>query len=626
MQRDADTEDSDPLALGEVEEPQSDAVPDDAGDVDIFVSYRVRPDESLAGELKALLESAIDPRPRVFVSGLGGLRASADSYREQLRTAATRARAYVALITRASIDREWIFFEAGAAFGRGVFYAPVLVDVAASELPSTIGGYQAIGAKDQSRMLELIDDVARALRARPKSHFGQRYTRFFKAVDAYGKDPPDESLSGTALAIHLEKVGKRKESIELFNTLIEQAETAEVKANLSITKLVFTQGALKDLPDLLESQPSELRETAIWKLWMGVHEVNPLKAVKLLREAITGPLESFQKRWALTSLAHAEYELGHTSAATRRLLVGLSDDDRRLRAEAAQALAFQLEGISDTAKLVLLIESTLDPTLDHLTAAARHCWGKDVTSIALQLASVAVAKSNSGTAFLQRGIARAEAGLHSLAFSDYRIAAQSGISVAKSNMAWMLNNGPVPEAGLEILREHTGQFEAADPGSPYEARALLERSVEAERARERQLCASGDRAIKAIHRMLDAWRREATARPRHIRWIAMSRAGRIELDLEPMRMTCDGRPLEIASVHPMNDLFVANGGHNPRILILLREVPEAVAFANLKEGGAVEWLELRPLEFESALIATEHALDASLPVPMLGPGAIPLAP
>lgn len=53
---------------------QDDSPPfEEIGDgIDIFVSYRVRPDEGLAGELKNLLESSIEPKPRVFVSGLGG--------------------------------------------------------------------------------------------------------------------------------------------------------------------------------------------------------------------------------------------------------------------------------------------------------------------------------------------------------------------------------------------------------------------------------------------------------------------------------------------------------------------------------------------------------------------------
>src|SRR5687767_6356281 len=112
----------------------------------VFISYRVKPDETLAAELKLLVESAIEPSPRVFVSGVGGLRVSADGYRQQLQNAAQQTKAFIAVVTQASVDREWIVFEAGAAFGRGVIYAPLLIDIAPGDLPSSIGGYQAVVA------------------------------------------------------------------------------------------------------------------------------------------------------------------------------------------------------------------------------------------------------------------------------------------------------------------------------------------------------------------------------------------------------------------------------------------------------------------------------------------------
>jgi hypothetical protein len=302
------------------------------------------------------------------------------------------------------------------------------------------------------------------------------------------------------------------------------------------------------------------------------------------------------------------------------LLQGLSSDNRRMRADAAEALAVQLEGIGDMAKLLLLIECSLEPTVEHLENAARHCWEKNFTSVGLQLAETCVSQSNAGVAYLRRGIAREQAGLRSIAFSDYRAAAQSGISVAKANMAWMLNQSAVPEAGLEILRDHLGTFDAADPGRPYEARAVLERSVENERARERALCASGARAIKAMQRMLDAWRHETTESPPHSRWIATSRTSVISVSLEPeVIVTVDGRALATEPVQPFADLFVASDDNSPRILLLLRKTPEAVSFSDLKGGGFVDWLELTPVEgHRSYVLAGDSSiLDAGETRPML---------
>lgn len=96
------------------------------------------------------------------------------------------------------MDREWVFFEAGAAFGRRVPYAPILIDVSPSELPTSIGGYQGVMVRDVERMRELMEDLAKAVGSRSKSHFSQRHGRLVKAVDGYGKKEDETSL-------HLEK-------------------------------------------------------------------------------------------------------------------------------------------------------------------------------------------------------------------------------------------------------------------------------------------------------------------------------------------------------------------------------------------------------------------------------------
>jgi hypothetical protein len=80
----------------------------------------------------------------VFVSGLGGLKASSVGFKPQLQKAVQEAQVFVGIITPASKDREWIFYEAGAAWGRGAIYVPLLVDLAAHDLPSSIADYQVL--------------------------------------------------------------------------------------------------------------------------------------------------------------------------------------------------------------------------------------------------------------------------------------------------------------------------------------------------------------------------------------------------------------------------------------------------------------------------------------------------
>ena len=84
----------------------------------IFVSYRVDPDQPIAEALKTLIQTTFDPPPKVFVSGAGGLRPSALTFRAQLDSTAKSAVAFIGIITNASKDRAWIHFEAGAAWGR----------------------------------------------------------------------------------------------------------------------------------------------------------------------------------------------------------------------------------------------------------------------------------------------------------------------------------------------------------------------------------------------------------------------------------------------------------------------------------------------------------------------------
>ncbi|HVY29111.1 MAG TPA: hypothetical protein VHB79_21280 [Polyangiaceae bacterium] len=562
---------------------------------EIFISYRVRPDEELAGELKALLESAIEPRPKVFVSGLGGLRASADGYREQLRNAAMKADAYVGLITKASVDREWIFFEAGAAFGRGVLYAPVLVDLVPSDLPMSIGGYQGAMAKDQARMREFVEDIAKAVGGQLKPHFAQRFSRFAKAVDAYGKPDSSEDLSGVPLAIHLVETGRREEGEKLFDELAEKEERPEARANIKITKLVFTRKDSDGLLELLERQSPEVKETAIFKLWLGVYETNPVKATQLLRQASNGPLEGFHKRWALEALVRNEFELGHSREATRRLLEAFASEDRRLRALAAEELAVHVAEDKAFLKLLLLVEATLDESFEHFLNVARFCWEKDYTSIGLHMASRCFSKQANDKSHLYRGLLRGKAGLRSLEFADYRAAAQYGASVAKANMATLLDTGAVAEAGLEILRDHVGEFNSSDPGLPYSIRASLERSVSEERKKESEFRSYGSRVATAVHRLLETWRRRVEqARPEgHWLSVVANNAWRLSVAGGHVSVFLSDRPLTVQELSPLAGFYISLENGEPRLLLVFGEDIEAVALQGLSGTGPVDWLDFR---------------------------------
>jgi hypothetical protein len=126
----------------------------------IFISYRVTPDEPIAAAMKELLESCLNPKPFVFVSGLGGIVPSEYPSHAQIQRAAKNAEAFVAIITKNSREREWIFFEAGAAWVREVLYAPLLAGVDFDGLPSPINSYQATEYATEDKVRELMREFA----------------------------------------------------------------------------------------------------------------------------------------------------------------------------------------------------------------------------------------------------------------------------------------------------------------------------------------------------------------------------------------------------------------------------------------------------------------------------------
>ena len=65
----------------------------------VFISYRVNPDQPLAIALRDLIEGALEPSPKVFVSGAGGLRPSSSGFKPQIQSAVQSANAFIAIIT-----------------------------------------------------------------------------------------------------------------------------------------------------------------------------------------------------------------------------------------------------------------------------------------------------------------------------------------------------------------------------------------------------------------------------------------------------------------------------------------------------------------------------------------------
>ena len=85
----------------------------------------------------------------------------------------------------------------------------------------------------------------------------------------------------------------------------------------------------------------------------------------------------------------------------------------------------------------------------------------------------------------------------SLAYLAYSDSADQGVSVAKVNMA-QKTKANVPAAGLKLLQEHIGGYDAADRGYPHAVRAELERLVQEEGEQAKQRAKYGKRQYAAL--------------------------------------------------------------------------------------------------------------------------------
>ena len=250
----------------------------------VFISYRVHPDQPLAIALKELIEGAIEPEPRVFVSGAGGLRPSSIGSKPQIQAAVQTARAFIAIITQQSKDREWIFFEAGAAWGRNQLYSPLLVDTAPSELASSIADYQAIRASDRDEVERLISAIAEAIGGTVRSRFSNRYRAFQKRLQAYNAtsadEGPEDDRSPLGQAIDLLKRGELDASNDLFAKLENNALSKEEKTQIRISKLINSGLKNNEILHALETVEEQYDVTSISQYWLGFFQNRPPASIR----------------------------------------------------------------------------------------------------------------------------------------------------------------------------------------------------------------------------------------------------------------------------------------------------------------------------------------------------------
>lgn len=467
--------------------------------VHVFISYRIDPDAPLATALKRLIESAIEPQPKVFVSGDGGLRPSNAGFKQQLRAAAQSAHAFVAIITNASKDREWIFFEAGAAWGRDLIYAPILVGAAPGDLPSTIGDYQALSSESKNDMYRLMRVLAEQVGATLKDRFGLRYQSFSRTVTQYltGKADAENGDQGNDLytAYRLANQGDIEASNQIFDRLEEKAIDDENRCEIEVYRLQ-AQRKPQELPGLLSELDDVLKNTSTFNYNMAILTDRPLLRGEFLNKAIA----IGKGRNAILSLlerSRLDFQVGQEHRGKESLMMIVKDRTNVYSERAAALLVDLVPDLSLIEKLLIHLAGLRGNKGTAYFKILELVRTSEWTALHLYVANQFDDLQGDGPSANERGIARTRSELPSLAFESYNAAMKSGVSVARCNMAGLIARGSAA-AGLALLDEHAGPFDAADRGYPYQLRAELERALDKEREKEKEVLKRSAQQFQAL--------------------------------------------------------------------------------------------------------------------------------
>lgn len=470
----------------------------------IFISYHIAVDQPVASALKKLIETSLDPAPKVFVSGDGGLRPAATGFRDQLQRAAGQAKAFVGIITHASKDREWLIYEAGAAFGLGLLYCPLLVGVDPKDLPDTLSDRQAVRASDEKSMKELMESLAQELKAIVKPNFARRYGIFQRAL--VEKRTPADWDADLENAVRLIASGDVKAADELLSPLERNRATpAILKAEFQVMRIVASPGrTLAEYRKDLDACDDRTRASPAWQFCAGMCESAPEDAISHLRSALFSPEVHRWKLPALAMLHHKLFQLGRIAESLELAKWGLRHEEKRARSAAAFMLGASRTDFGPFLRLLLLAYSDqLSPQSRALASAVTLAQEQHWDALGLSLARrLAATKDDSRQ---QLGRAYYMLGLPSLAYDTYKFAIARGSSTARVGLAMLLKYGDkVPAAAvLEPLAGHSGPFDVDDTAMPHRLRAEAEGQVRKESARADAITARGKTAIDLLLKIVD---------------------------------------------------------------------------------------------------------------------------
>jgi hypothetical protein len=513
----------------------------------VFISYRLDPDQPTANSLKRLVEGSIDPTPIVFVSGAGGLRPSNIGLRPQLQVAVTSARVFLAVITPESREREWIIFEAGAAWGRNQMYAPVLIDTEPHELGTTIADFVATRADRREQMELLVVEVAKALGSTVRKHFGQRYGAFERYLEQRSRKPASNKLgtnAGSKLdhALMLWQSGAKQDALEAFAFAEVEAATIDEKARVEILRLnVLHDNDPDRFRAALLHMKQEDRETAVWRLWKGITERREhiaLTDYKTVMEIPGASVSDVDSAAVFRALGLAS--LGRDGEALDLLMDCITKVPPGRRLQFVRHMLAHNSSLSATAKLMLAAVALSYADGDHWNVLADLALDEQWGPIAVYAARRFRGKAETGTALNTLGRAYLITDCPSLAYEAFSDASAAGISVAKVNLAVCLMHHQVPAAALKVLKAHVGEYDVAQPQFPHKVRAEIEEAIGKEQARSTSMAETGRITLNMLAELAEIGLATASAGP------------------ATMSADYEGKSVRLSLLHPFRSLYEAS--------------------------------------------------------------------
>lgn len=456
-------------------EPESEARSDKV----VFISYRVHPDQVVAAGVKKLIESTLKPRPHVFVSGLGGLKPSSVGFKPQLQRAIQAASVIVGIISPNSKDREWIFYEAGAAWGRGAVYVPLLIQLEHNELPSSIAEYQAYRATDRDDLERLISALAEILGAEKRSRFGvwvaafQRQLASPKTLSEVNE--PDNPLIKAMTSMLEGDMGAAALFDDLERTTTDPDELVRVKVIRAAGQCKWV--GPKVLEDLAAFE-ARLKDTVEFAYWSSYFEPRPGVAISGFRDALQRKTSATRRARLYGELCSRLKRAGHDLEAVETCLLGLGESSREVRIQCCTSLCGMRQHVSPVAELLFAaVAASLDPSASAFERGVSAAERYEFVTLRVYFATEYFSKASDSRSANELGRAYEAAGLKSVAYQRYMEAGERGSAVGWLNAAQLLGNGELPAAGLALLARHKGEWDASAADYPYDVRARLEKAV-----------------------------------------------------------------------------------------------------------------------------------------------------